>query len=109
MYAKRRNTTSDVLKAYHMLKQLIDKLNENIYACEALLRGNMNISEQIKVLCVRANISNAELARRIGLSPQSLSAKLKRESFTIPELESIADAVGATFERKFILNNGEKI
>ena len=40
----------------------------------------MSISEQIKVLCVRANISNAELARRLGVSPQSLSAKMKRAS-----------------------------
>ena len=57
----------------------------------------MNISDQIKVLCVRSNISQAELARRIGVSPQSLSAQMKRESFTIQELEKIADAVGAAF------------
>ena len=69
----------------------------------------MTISDQIKVLCTRAGISNAELARRIGVSPQSSSAKLKRESFTIQELEVIADAVGVTFTRKFILENGEEI
>ena len=48
----------------------------------------MSISEQIKVLCVRSNISLAELARRIGISPQSLSGKMKRESFTIAELNT---------------------
>jgi transcriptional regulator with XRE-family HTH domain len=69
----------------------------------------MTISEQIKVLCVRSNISRAELARRIGMSPQSLSAKMKRETFTISELEEIADAVGAKFTRKFILHNGEEV
>lgn len=69
----------------------------------------MNISEQIKVLCVRSNISLAELARRIGTSPQSLSAKMKRESFTITDLEIIADAVGASFKRKFVLHNGEEV
>lgn len=69
----------------------------------------MNISEQIKVLCVRSNISMAELARRIGTSPQSLSAKMKRESFTITELEIIADAVGASFVRKFVLFSGEEV
>ena len=67
----------------------------------------MTISEEIKVLCVRSNISVAELARRIGVSPQSLSGKMKRESFTISELDVIADAVGATFESKFVLYNGE--
>ena len=69
----------------------------------------MNISEQIKILCVRSNISLAELARRIGMSPQSLSAKMKRESFTIADLEVIADAVGASFKRKFVLYNGEEV
>lgn len=69
----------------------------------------MQIADQIRVLCVRSNISMAELARRIGISPQSLSAKMKRESFTIADLETIAEAVGAEFERKFVLYNGEKI
>lgn len=69
----------------------------------------MSISEQIKVLCVRSNISLAELARRIGISPQSLSGKMKRESFTIAELKTIAEAVDASFVRKFVLYNGEQI
>lgn len=69
----------------------------------------MTISEQIKVLCVRCNISTAELARRLGQSPQNLNAKLRRESFTIADLEKIAETVDAKFERNFILVNGEKI
>lgn len=69
----------------------------------------MSISDQIKVLCVRSNISMAELARRLGLSPQSFSAKMKRESFTVTELEKIADAVGASFVRKFVLFSGDEI
>ncbi|ERK30953.1 helix-turn-helix domain-containing protein [Clostridium intestinale] len=69
----------------------------------------MTISEQIKVLCVRNNISIAELARRMGKSPQNLNAKLKRESFTIAELEQVAEAVESKFERNFILTNGEKV
>lgn len=69
----------------------------------------MMISEQIKILCVRANISVAELARRVGTSPQNFNAKMKRESFSIAELEDIANAVDCTFERKFVLGNGEKV
>lgn len=69
----------------------------------------MTISEQIKVLCVRSNISVAELARRIGTTPQNLSGKMKRESFTVVELEDIAVAVHSSFKRKFILENGEEI
>lgn len=69
----------------------------------------MTISEQIKVLCARSNISMAELARRMGRSPQALNAKLKRESFTIEELDIIADAVNAKFLRSFELSTGDKI
>lgn len=67
------------------------------------------ISEQIKVLCVRTNISVAELARRLGKSPQSFNSKLKRESFTVKDLEDIAIATGTEFARNYILPNGEKI
>lgn len=70
---------------------------------------SMTISEQIKVLCVRCNISNAELARRIGVSPQNLSAKLKRASFSIGDIELIADVLNVKFERKFVFPNGEEV
>ncbi len=69
----------------------------------------MTISEQIKVLCVRSDISVAELARRLGTTPQNLSGKMKRESFTVAELENIAKAANSSFERKFVIKNGEKI
>jgi len=69
----------------------------------------ISLSEQIKILCVRSNISSAELARRMGQSPQNFSAKLKRESFTISELEKMAEAVDAKFERNFVLHNGETV
>ena len=69
----------------------------------------MTISEQIKVLCVRCNMSEAELARRLGKSPQSFNAKMKRGSFTIDDLNEIAEVVGVGFKRNFILTNGEEI
>ena len=69
----------------------------------------MTITDQIKVLCVRSNISIAELARRLKTSPQAFNAKMKRASFTIEELEIIADAVNAKFLRKFELDNGEEV
>ena len=69
----------------------------------------MTIAEEIRMLCARRNISMAELARLTGQSPQNMSSKLKRCSFTIEELETLADAVGAKFERHFVLEDGEKI
>ncbi len=69
----------------------------------------MGISDRIRVLCARLNISRSELARRTGQSPQSLNGKMKRESFTVPELEKIAGAVGVSFVHKFSFENGEEI
>lgn len=69
----------------------------------------MTVTEQVKVLCVRCNVSEAELARRLGKSPQSLNAKLKRGTMTVAELEKIAAVLGVSFERHFILDNGEEV
>jgi len=69
----------------------------------------MTISEQIRILCVRSNISVSELARRYGTTPQNFSSKMKRESFSIEELERIAATLNCTFERHFVLSDGERV
>ncbi len=69
----------------------------------------MATSEQIKILCIKLNISVSELARRYGASPQAFSQKLKREKFTPAELKSIAQSVGCRYETSFILPDGEKV
>ena len=69
----------------------------------------MTTAEQIKVLCVRMDISISELARRMGQSPQNFSAKLKRGTITDTELVKIADTLNISYEQSFILSNGEKI
>ena len=69
----------------------------------------MTVAEQVKVLCVRCGISEAELARRLGKSPQSLNAKLKRNKMSVDELEEIAKVLGVSFRRCFILENGDVI
>ena len=69
----------------------------------------MSISERIKVLCVRCKVSEAELARRLGKSPQSFNAKMKRQSFTVDELTKIADVLGVSLKLVYILSNGDEI
>ena len=69
----------------------------------------MTIAEQIKILCIRNDISVAELARRLGTSPQNFNAKMKRESLTVVDMERIAQVTGTTFKREFVLENGETI
>ena len=69
----------------------------------------MTVAEQVKILCVRQNISSAELARRLGMSPQNLNAKLKRDTFSVYDMERIAKAAGTGFRCEFILDNGETV
>lgn len=86
----------------------IDNVNENVY--NILVWGDcMSISEQLKILCIKLNISAAELARNSGRSPQSLSQKMKRGSFTVDELKQISEASGCRFVGTFILPNGDKV
>ncbi len=69
----------------------------------------MTTTEQIKILCVRMDISISELARRIGQSPQNFNAKLKRGTITDKELVEIADILNISYTQTFVLPNGEKI
>ena len=69
----------------------------------------MTVTEQIKVLCVRCKVSEAELARRLGKSPQSFNSKMRRGTFSVEEMDKIADALGVDFKRAFILANGEEV
>ena len=45
----------------------------------------MNIDEQLKKLCIVNGISLSELARRLNKSPQALSQKIARGSFSIAD------------------------
>ncbi len=69
----------------------------------------MSVTEQIKILCVKRNISVSELARLYGTSPQAFSQKMKRERFTPADLRKMAEAAGCQYESSFILPNGERV
>ena len=71
----------------------------------------MALSDRIRILLIkRGNISEAELARRLGLSPQNLNNKMKRDNFTEKDLQEIASVLDCTFSVSFKLNDtGEEI
>lgn len=69
----------------------------------------MATSEQLKILCVKLDISVSELARRCGKTPQAFSQKMKRDGFTPSELSEIAASVNCKYESSFILPSGEKV
>ena len=50
----------------------------------------------------RGNISEAELARRVDVTPQNFNHKMKRNDFTETDLREIAEALGLRLEISFI-------
>jgi transcriptional regulator with XRE-family HTH domain len=69
------------------------------------------MTERIRFLLVkRSNISEAELARRVGESPQNFNRKMKRDNFTEDDLKKIAKALDCTYSVVFKMNDtGEEI
>ena len=71
----------------------------------------MGMTEKIRILRVKqGNISEAELARRLGTSPQNLHGKFLRDNFTEKDLQKIAEVMGCRYEAGFrISDTGEYI
>ena len=73
--------------------------------------GRVSMVESIRIACVkRGNISEAELARRVGVSPQNFHNKMKRDNFSENDLHEIAQALGLKLNISFIdPETGEKV
>lgn len=69
----------------------------------------MRLDNQLKQFCVSNEISISELARRLNKSPQAMSQKIARGTFSLEDLEDIAIVTGCKLECNFILMNGDKI
>jgi transcriptional regulator with XRE-family HTH domain len=66
----------------------------------------MGMTERIRFLLVkRGNMSEAELARRMGESPQNFNRKMKRDNFSEEDLCKIAKALNCTYSSVFRLND----
>lgn len=61
----------------------------------------MGISKEIKKILIDEDLTQAELAEKVGTSQQNMNAKLKRDNFSNKEMEDIADALGYNLEIKF--------
>lgn len=69
----------------------------------------MNISTKIKLAAKYAGISEAELARRFGVTPQNLNNRLKVDRFTTEDLKKLAQLIGGKFEYYIEFGDGTKI
>ena len=62
----------------------------------------MTTSDMIRELCVKQNISLAELCRRIGQTPQNFNKKLQRGTVSFEEMMKIAEALDVGYEQAFV-------
>ena len=69
----------------------------------------MDIPKKIKMAEAYANVSEAELARRLGTSSQAFGQRMKTGKFNSEDLEKIATALGAEFVCCFKFPDGSEI
>ena len=69
----------------------------------------MTVKQLISLGTAYAGISNAELARRLGWSPQLLNKRLNTGKFSVDEWDLIAKALGATVRIGFSFPDGKDI
>lgn len=69
----------------------------------------MTMAQKINMAVAYKGISQAALARAIEMTPSNFNQKLKRETFTTEEMESIASALGGIYEFGFVFPDGTKI
>lgn len=70
---------------------------------------NLTVSEKIKIILNRKNISMQELADALDMTRQNLYNKLKRENMKEEDIAKIAKALNVKYEINFILPDDTKI
>ena len=71
---------------------------------------SLSMSEKIKIVLGRRNMTLGDLAEKTGQTRQNLSNKMSRDNFTEKALRKIADALQCTYQASFTLNDtGEEI
>lgn len=70
----------------------------------------MTVTEKIKLLLGRRNMTIKALAHEMGISRQYLTTKLKKNSFTVLELQKVASILNCDFDAVFtMMDTKEKI
>lgn len=70
----------------------------------------LSVEEKIRLIAKRRGITLTELAKRLGISKQSLSRKLKGSNFTETEILIVCMVLDCSFDTVFTMNDtGEQI
>jgi hypothetical protein len=67
------------------------------------------MDKQIRMACIYADVSHQQLCAKLGMSPASFSQKLKRNSWSVPDLRQIADALDCELQCGFVFPDGKAI
>ena len=70
---------------------------------------SMTARQIIEMALAYAGITNSELARRLGWSPQLLNKRLNTGKFTVEEWQEIGAALGGTAQIVFTFPDGKEI
>lgn len=68
-----------------------------------------NFSKGIRTAFAYSPISQAEAARRLNMSSQNFSGKIRKESYSYDEMQRYAEMMGCEFEAHFVFPDGTKI
>ena len=66
---------------------------------------DIGMTEKIKILMIKKEITQADLANRLEVSQPTLSKKFKLDDWRESDLKQIAEVCGCEFEGSFILSN----
>ena len=66
----------------------------------------MTNTQKIKLALAYKSMSESELARQLGTSPQAFSQRMKTDKFSSDELSKIADIIGAKYISGFEFADG---
>lgn len=89
-------------------------INNNPYNIQKIgvivMEENISISRKIKILLAYRNMKMADLAERMHISRSSLSERMKRDRWSLPDLQEIADILDSDVCFSFVMRDtGQKI
>ncbi|MDD6395919.1 MAG: helix-turn-helix transcriptional regulator [Firmicutes bacterium] len=65
--------------------------------------------QKIKMALAFIGMSESDLARKLGTTPQAFNQRMKTDKFSTDELERIAAALGAVYTSSFTFPDGTNI
>lgn len=68
----------------------------------------LSVSEKIKIILGRRNMTVSDLAKELNTSRQNLTNKFARSNFSEKELQEIAEAMNCSVDVIFTLNDSEE-